>query len=112
MAPWVQRVFIQILPKILCIERPKKDDAQADEQPPEVLTDIFHVPPDVDKFVNYDSKRFSGDFGMPGNFAIQPTFLYSVYKFTYLIYHKSILFSAPLVPIRCIRLRRYWGLLW
>ncbi|XP_037923840.1 acetylcholine receptor subunit alpha-like 1 isoform X2 [Hermetia illucens] len=65
MAPWVQRVFIQILPKILCIERPKKDDAQADEQPPEVLTDIFHVPPDVDKFVNYDSKRFSGDFGMP-----------------------------------------------
>lgn len=66
MAPWVQRLFIQILPKLLCIERPKKDEANEDDQPPEVLTDVFHLPPDVDKFVNYDSKRFSGDYGIPG----------------------------------------------
>ncbi|XP_036333927.1 acetylcholine receptor subunit alpha-like 1 isoform X5 [Rhagoletis pomonella] len=65
MAPWVQRLFIQILPKLLCIERPKKEDPNEDDQPPEVLTDVFHLPPDVDKFVNYDSKRFSGDYGIP-----------------------------------------------
>lgn len=69
MAPWVQRVFIQILPKLLCIERPKKEDPE-DDQPPEVLTDVFHLPPDVDKFVNYDSKRFSGDYGIPGGFLL------------------------------------------
>lgn len=65
MAPWVQRLFIQILPKLLCIERPKKEEPEED-QPPEVLTDVYHLPPDVDKFVNYDSKRFSGDYGIPG----------------------------------------------
>ncbi|XP_002000166.3 acetylcholine receptor subunit alpha-like 1 [Drosophila mojavensis] len=64
MAPWVQRVFIKFLPKLLCIERPKKEDPEED-QPPEVLTDVFHLPPDVDKFVNYDTKRFSGDYGIP-----------------------------------------------
>lgn len=68
MAPWVQKVFIDILPKLLCIERPKKDDANEDEDdhPQEVLTDVFHLPPDVDKFVNYNTKRFSGDYGIPG----------------------------------------------
>lgn len=68
MAPWVQRVFIEILPKLLCIERPKKDDPndEDDDQPQEVLTDVFHLPPDIDKFVNYDTKRFSGDYGIPG----------------------------------------------
>ncbi|XP_075144857.1 nicotinic acetylcholine receptor alpha1 isoform X4 [Haematobia irritans] len=67
MAPWVQRVFIEILPKLLCIERPKKDDPndEDDDQPQEVLTDVFHLPPDIDKFVNYDTKRFSGDYGIP-----------------------------------------------
>ncbi|XP_002053320.3 acetylcholine receptor subunit alpha-like 1 isoform X1 [Drosophila virilis] len=64
MAPWVQRVFIRILPKLLCIERPKKEDPE-DDQPHEVLTDVYHLPPDVDKFVNYDTKRFSGDYGIP-----------------------------------------------
>lgn len=71
MAPWVQRLFIQILPKVLCIERPKKDELNEDEQQPEVLTDVFHLPPDVDKFVNYDTKRFSGDYGIPGEYIIK-----------------------------------------
>uniref|UniRef100_A0A1B0ATQ7 Neurotransmitter-gated ion-channel ligand-binding domain-containing protein n=1 Tax=Glossina palpalis gambiensis TaxID=67801 RepID=A0A1B0ATQ7_9MUSC len=66
MAPWVQRIFIDILPKLLCIERPKKDEPEED-QPPEVLTDVFHLPPDVEKFVNYDTKRFSGDYGIPAS---------------------------------------------
>lgn len=65
MAPWVQRIFIHILPKLLCIERPKKDEGE-DDQPLEVLTDVFHLPPDVEKFINYDTKRFSGDYGIPG----------------------------------------------
>ncbi|XP_055905919.1 acetylcholine receptor subunit alpha-like 1 [Eupeodes corollae] len=77
MAPWVQRLFIQILPKVLCIERPKKDEGSEDEQQPEVLTDVFHLPPDVEKFVNYDTKRFSGDYGIPAlpthRFEIAPS---------------------------------------
>lgn len=67
MAPWVSRVFIQILPRILCIERPKKENPPEDEQP-EVLTDVFHVPHDVNKFNEYGSKRYSGDYGLPGEF--------------------------------------------
>lgn len=68
MAPWVHRLFIELLPKVLCIERPKKDEPHDDEPPPEVLTDVFHVSPDVDKFVDYGSKRYSGDYGIPGKF--------------------------------------------
>lgn len=71
MAPWVQKVFIDILPKLLCIERPKKDESNDEEdEPQEVLTDVFHLPPDVDKFINYDTKRFSGDYGIPGMYCI------------------------------------------
>lgn len=87
MAPWVQRVFIQILPKLLCIERPKKEDPE-DDQPPEVLTDVFHLPPDVDKFVNYDSKRFSGDYGIPGGFLHSLRFAYfgHIFIFEYALF--------------------------
>lgn len=67
MAPWVVRVFIRILPRILCIERPKKDNPHEDDSiPQEVLTDVFHVSSDDDKFTEYGSKRFSGDYGVPG----------------------------------------------
>lgn len=65
MAPWVSRVFIKILPRILCIQRPKKEEHPEDEAT-EVLTDVFHVPSDIDKFTDYGSKRFSQDYGIPG----------------------------------------------
>lgn len=65
MAPWVTKFFMNILPKILCIERPKKDNPPHDDDigPPEVLTDVFHCPPDVDKFTHdYNTT----DYGLPG----------------------------------------------
>lgn len=66
MAPWVSKLFIKILPKILCIERPKKEDPP-DDEPTEILTDMFpHVPPDVDKYNDYGNKRYSDDYGVPG----------------------------------------------
>nr|CAD7444475.1 unnamed protein product [Timema bartmani] len=70
MRPWVHRVFIQILPKILLIERPKQEDAVEDDEdelkPPEgVLTGVFDVPSDIDKYVAYGGKRFSADYEIP-----------------------------------------------
>lgn len=67
MAPWVQRVFIELLPKVLCIQRPKKEEPQENEEPPpEVLTDVFHVPPDVEKYSPFCTNKFSTDFDIPG----------------------------------------------
>lgn len=68
MAPWVSKVFIKILPKILCIERPTKEEHPEDEAT-EVLTDVFHVPSDIDKFTDYGSKRFSQDYGIAGEYT-------------------------------------------
>lgn len=72
MAPWVNKLFIHILPRILCIERPKKENPPHDDEfggPPEALTDVFNVPPDVDKFSrDYGSKRYSADYGIPSKF--------------------------------------------
>lgn len=66
MAPWVHRLFIELLPRVLCLERPKKEEKDDDhnQQPSEVLTDVFHVPPDMDKFTEY------GDYGIPGVYQV------------------------------------------
>lgn len=71
MAPWVHRVFIELLPRVLCIERPKKDDepSENEEQAPEVLTDVFQVPPDVEKYVSYCGKEYTTDFDIPGKWT-------------------------------------------
>lgn len=45
----------------MCLERPKKEEKDDD-----VLTDVFQVPPDLDKFTDYGTKRFSGEYGIPG----------------------------------------------
>lgn len=66
MAPWVQRIFIEFLPKLLCIQRPKKEDEQVEELPSEVLTDVFHVPPDVEKYSPFCTNKYSTDFDIPG----------------------------------------------
>ncbi len=63
---------MKILPKILCIERPKKEEHPEDEAT-EVLTDVFHVPSDIDKFTDYGSKRFSQDYGIAGKYFFAGT---------------------------------------
>nr|XP_014289941.2 acetylcholine receptor subunit alpha-like 1 [Halyomorpha halys] len=70
MKPWVHRVFIQVLPKVLFIERPKSDDSVDDDdedKPPEaIITNAFQVPPDVNKYLSYSSKRVScGELELP-----------------------------------------------
>lgn len=72
MAPWVQRIFIEFLPKLLCIQRPKKEDEpqEVEEQPPEVLTDVFHVPPDVEKYSPFCTNKYSTDFDIPGELRV------------------------------------------
>lgn len=78
MAPWVQRIFIEILPKLLCMQRPKKEDEPQEveeEQPPEVLTDVFHVPPDVEKYSPFCTNKYSTDFDIPGELSMKLDFL-------------------------------------
>ncbi|XP_023721510.1 acetylcholine receptor subunit alpha-like 1 [Cryptotermes secundus] len=70
MRPWVHRLFIQLLPKVLFIERPKSEDSVDDEEdelkPPEgVLTGVFDVPSDMDKYMSYGGKRYSADYAIP-----------------------------------------------
>lgn len=69
MAPWVQRIFIEFLPRILCMQRPKKEEEPQEDQPPEVLTDVFHVPPDVEKYSPFCTNKFSTDFDIPGEIS-------------------------------------------
>lgn len=60
LAPWVRTVFIETLPPILFIKRPKKDDDDNEEC---ILTDVIHIPM-PDPFNMYEKPTFeSFDLG-------------------------------------------------
>ncbi|XP_052126951.1 acetylcholine receptor subunit alpha-like 1 [Frankliniella occidentalis] len=61
MKPWVQRFFINTLPRVLCIQRPKKEDS-GDEDETDVALTSLDVPSEMDKYVSYGGKRLSADF--------------------------------------------------
>jgi nicotinic acetylcholine receptor len=77
MRPWVHRLFIQLLPKVLFIERPKSEDSVEDDEDElkstdGVLTGVFDVPSDMDRYMDkYDGKRLSVDYDIP---ALPPRF--------------------------------------
>jgi nicotinic acetylcholine receptor len=49
------------------MQRPKKEEEPGDEQPPEVLTDVFQAPPEVmEKYSPFCTNKFSTDFDIPG----------------------------------------------
>ncbi|KOC67808.1 Acetylcholine receptor subunit alpha-like 1 [Habropoda laboriosa] len=79
MAKWVRVVFIQVLPRFLLIERPKKDDDEEEDDDDDegMLTDVFHVQ-ETDKYDSYYGKRFSGEYEIPAHglppSATSPTF--------------------------------------
>lgn len=70
MRPWVVKLFIQILPKVLLIKRPKKgdsideDDEDDDEKHGEILSGVFDVPSEIDKYLGYN-RGYSFDYGVP-----------------------------------------------
>lgn len=72
MRPWVVKLFIQILPKVLFIERPKKgdsideddEDEDDDEKHGEMLSGVFDVPSEIDKYLGYN-RGYSFDYDVP-----------------------------------------------
>lgn len=68
MKPWVVKLFIQILPKILFIERPKKGDSidedDDDEKHGEIFSGVFDVPSEIDKYLGYN-RGYSFDYDVP-----------------------------------------------
>nr|XP_012151345.1 PREDICTED: acetylcholine receptor subunit alpha-like 1 [Megachile rotundata] len=65
MAKWVRVVFIQVLPRYLLIERPKKEDDDEDED--EGRNGVV-----FDKYDSYYGKRFSGEYEIPTH-GLPPT---------------------------------------
>nr|AWX65626.1 nicotinic acetylcholine receptor alpha 1 subunit [Laodelphax striatellus] len=77
MRPWVHRLFIQVLPKVLLIDRPKKEDSIDEDGEEEldnkmddgnnIFTGVFDVPAEIDKYLGGygTSKRFSADYDIP-----------------------------------------------
>lgn len=63
MRPWVVKLFIQILPKVLFIGRPKKEDS-IDEDDHDKHGGVFDVPSEIDKYLGYD-RGYSFDYGVP-----------------------------------------------
>lgn len=101
MAPWVSKVFMKILPKILCIERPAKEE-QPEDEATEVLTDVFHVPSDIDKFTDYGSKRFSQDYGIAGEYFGQFFLVFDVLR------NVAIIFSSCIMKFDCREMLKRW----
>lgn len=68
MRPWVVKLFIQILPKVLFIERPKKGDSidedDDDEKHGDILSGVFDVPSEIDKYLGYN-RGYSFDYDVP-----------------------------------------------
>lgn len=63
LAPWVKVFFIELLPKLLFIERPRKEDE--DKSQDSMLTDVIHVPM-IDNCKPYEKTSFdSFDLGLP-----------------------------------------------
>ena len=80
MSKWVRVVFIEVLPKFLLIERPKKqngddsdEEVDIDGKPPEViLTDVIHAQ-ETDKYEIYCGKRYSEEYEVPGLPSLPPS---------------------------------------
>ncbi|XP_050435845.1 acetylcholine receptor subunit alpha-like 1 isoform X1 [Adelges cooleyi] len=67
MKPWVVKVFIVMLPKVLFIGRPKKEDSIDEDENDKhngILSGVFDVPSEIDKYLGYD-RGYSFDYGVP-----------------------------------------------